>query len=123
MSRRSPPCPSSEPQLAVGQPVYLREPLPQIGLSRGALGAVVTAFTRPRMAYEVEFVGENGETRALTTLLPKQVSVTKPIGYDALLPGDAPTIWPVLETVCAEVVRAADLEPRPLCLASGRRLM
>jgi hypothetical protein len=79
MSRRSPRCPSSDPQLAVGQPVYLREPLPKIGLSRGALGAVVMVFTRPRLAYEVEFVGENGETRALTTLLPKQVSTTAPI--------------------------------------------
>jgi hypothetical protein len=27
-------------------------------------------FTRPRLAYEVEFVGEDGATRALTTLLP-----------------------------------------------------
>jgi hypothetical protein len=54
--------------------------LPKIGLSRGALGAVVVVFTRPRLAYEVEFVGENGETRALATLLPKQVSTTAPIG-------------------------------------------
>ena len=58
----------------MGQPVYLREPLPQIGLSRGALGAVVMVLTRPRLAYEVEFVDENGETRALATLLPKQIS-------------------------------------------------
>ena len=80
MSRSSSPSTSSDPRLAVGQPVYLREPLPQIGLSRGALGAVVMVFTRPRLAYEVEFVGEDGETRALTTLLPKQISVTQPAG-------------------------------------------
>jgi hypothetical protein len=54
--------------------------LPQIGLARGALGAVVMVFTRPRLAYEVEFVGRNGETHALTTLLPKQISLTQPIG-------------------------------------------
>jgi hypothetical protein len=70
----------SDPPLAIGQPVYLREPLPQVGLARGALGAVVMVFTRPRLAYEVEFVGENGETRALATLLPKQISVTEPVG-------------------------------------------
>jgi hypothetical protein len=80
MSRRSPRCPSFGPPLAVGQPVYLREPLPKIGLARGALGAVVIVFTRPRLAYEVEFVRENGETRALTTLLPKQVCIMQPLG-------------------------------------------
>ena len=80
MSRNLSPSTSSDPPFAVGQPVYLREPLPQIGLARGELGAVVMVFTRPRLAYEVEFVGENGETRALATLLPKQISTTAPIG-------------------------------------------
>ena len=80
MSRNLSPSTSSDPPLAVGQPVYLREPLPQIGLAPGAQGAVVMVFTRPRLAYEVEFVGENGETRAPTTLLPKQLSVTEPAG-------------------------------------------
>ena len=79
MSRNLSPSTSSDPPI-VGQPVYLREALPQIGLARGAQGAVVMVFTRPRLAYEVEFVGENGETRALTTLLPKQISTTAPIG-------------------------------------------
>ena len=80
MSRNASPSTSSDPRLAAGQPVYLREPLPQIGLSRGAVGAVVMVFTRPRLAYEVKFVGEDGATRALTTLLPKQISVAEPIG-------------------------------------------
>jgi Domain of unknown function (DUF4926) len=80
MSRNSSPSTYSDPRLAVGQPVYLRESLPQIGLLRGALGAVVMVFTHPRLAYEVEFVGEDGEIRALTTLLPKQISVTQPAG-------------------------------------------
>ena len=64
----------------MGQPVHLREPLPRIGLSRGALGAVVMVYTHPRLAYEVEFVDEDGTTRALTTLLPRQVSVSAPGG-------------------------------------------
>jgi hypothetical protein len=62
----------------VGQPVWLREPLPQIGLSRGALGAVMMVSARPRLAYEVEFVDEDGTTRALTTLLPKQLLLVEP---------------------------------------------
>ena len=78
MSRNSSLSTSSDPRLAVGQPVWLREPLPEVGLSRGALGAVVMVFTRPRLAYEVEFVDEYGTTRALTTLLPKQLLVAKP---------------------------------------------
>jgi Domain of unknown function (DUF4926) len=78
MSRSSSLSTSSEPRLAVGQPVWLCEPLPQIGLSRGALGAVVMVFTRPRLAYEVEFVDEDGTTRALTTLLPKQLLLVEP---------------------------------------------
>jgi Domain of unknown function (DUF4926) len=80
MFRSSSPSTSADLRLAVGQPVYLREALPQIGLARGAIGAVVMVFTRPRLAYEVEFVGEDGETRALTTLLPKQISATEPVG-------------------------------------------
>lgn len=80
MSRNLSPSTLSDPPLAVGQPVYLQEALPEVGLARGTRGAVVMVFTRPRLAYEVEFVGENGETRALATLLPKQISVTEPVG-------------------------------------------
>jgi hypothetical protein len=57
---------------------YLSEPLVQLGLPRGAVGAVVVVFTQPRLAYEVEFVNEDGETRALATLRPKQISATAP---------------------------------------------
>jgi hypothetical protein len=67
----------------VGQTVYLREPLPECGLERGAIGAVVMIFTRPRLAYEVEFVGAAGETRALATLQPEQICASPPIGSGA----------------------------------------
>ena len=70
---------SSDPRLAIGQPVWLREPLPQLGLRRGAVGAVVLVHTRPRLAYEVEFVGEDGGTRGLVTLLPRQISTVQPV--------------------------------------------
>jgi hypothetical protein len=33
-----------------------------------------------RLADEVEFTGEDGETRALATLPPKQIAVTQPAG-------------------------------------------
>ena len=76
MSRNSSRSTSGEPRLGVGQAVYLREPLVQFGLARDAVGAVVMVFTRPRLAYEVEFVDEDGATRALATLLPRQISPT-----------------------------------------------
>ncbi len=40
---------------------------------RGDVGTIVEIYTRPSLAYEVEFVNPNGATRALLTLLPKQV--------------------------------------------------
>jgi Domain of unknown function (DUF4926) len=83
MSRSSSPSTSADPRLAVGQAVYLREPLPDCGLERGAIGAVVMVFTRPRLAYEVEFVGTAGETRALATLQPEQISATLPVDHRA----------------------------------------
>jgi hypothetical protein len=70
----------SEPPLTIGQPVRLREALPQLGLPPGALGAVVLVHTRPRLAYEVEFVREDGGTRGLATLLPSQISPVPPVG-------------------------------------------
>ena len=37
-------------------------------------------YTRPWLAYEVEFVDEHGATRALITLLPRQISISAPGG-------------------------------------------
>jgi len=79
MSPNSSRSTSADRRLAVGQTVYLIEPLVQLGLPRGALGAVVVVFTQPRLAYEVEFVDEKGATRALATLKPEQISATASI--------------------------------------------
>jgi len=38
----------------------------------GDLGTIVEIYKRPSLAYEVEFVNPNGETRALLTLTPHQ---------------------------------------------------
>lgn len=78
MSRNSSPSTSAEPRFAVGQTVYLREPVPALGLERGAGGAVVLVFTQPRLAYEVEFTDADGKTRALATLTPEQITATAP---------------------------------------------
>ncbi len=42
-------------------------------VQRGDVGTIVEIYTRPALAYEVEFVNPNGETRALLTLTPQQV--------------------------------------------------
>jgi hypothetical protein len=82
MSRNSSRSTFAEPGLSVGQAVYLREPLARLGLARGALGAVVMVLTRPRLAYEVEFVDDDGKTRALTTLRPEQISAPRRLQPD-----------------------------------------
>jgi hypothetical protein len=41
---------------------------PKDGLAAGAIGTVVHIFRTPSTAYEVEFVDDEGETLAMTTL-------------------------------------------------------
>jgi hypothetical protein len=53
--------------------VALVSDLPAEGLSAGRTGTIVYVFDRPRPAYEVEFVAEDGRTIAMVTLLPEQV--------------------------------------------------
>lgn len=56
--------------------IVLNDDLPEHGLKRGDLGAVVLVHPR-ESGYEVEFVALDGETVALDSLLPSQV---RPIG-------------------------------------------
>jgi hypothetical protein len=49
--------------------------LPEHQVLAGDLGTIVEIYTKPTLAYEVEFVNPNGTTRALLTLLPDQVRV------------------------------------------------
>ncbi len=46
---------------------------PTFGLSVGDLGTIVAVFSKPREAYEVEFVNDDGSTKALLTLLPDDI--------------------------------------------------
>ncbi|MCI0478144.1 MAG: DUF4926 domain-containing protein [Anaerolineales bacterium] len=51
---------------------------PQNQVLAGDLGTIVEIYTRPQLAYEVEFVNPDGTTRALLTLTPNQVRQLDP---------------------------------------------
>ncbi|WP_067496582.1 DUF4926 domain-containing protein [Actinoplanes sp. TFC3] len=53
--------------------VQLTAPVPGDGLEAGAVGTVVHVFHTPYLAYEVEFVDDQGATIAMTTLRPEQI--------------------------------------------------
>jgi hypothetical protein len=53
--------------------VRLREDLPEHGLRRGALGAIVAIFGNPSHAYEVEFSDAQGRTLAEVALHEEQL--------------------------------------------------
>lgn len=50
--------------------VRLVKNVPEQRLTAGMIGAVVMVHTRPNLAYEVEFVADDGETIALLPLTP-----------------------------------------------------
>jgi hypothetical protein len=50
--------------LKLNDSVELLRDVPEINLSKGARGTVVFVFSKPRAAYEVEFVAEDGSTVA-----------------------------------------------------------
>ncbi|MCL2358064.1 MAG: DUF4926 domain-containing protein, partial [Defluviitaleaceae bacterium] len=46
---------------------------PEHNVSSGEIGAVVVCFTTPNEAYEVEFVNNDGSTRAMFAILPEYI--------------------------------------------------
>lgn len=54
--------------------VVLAEDLPEEGLTKGMLGAIVLIHEKPYLAYMVEFVDDDGRTIAMPSLLPRQVA-------------------------------------------------
>ncbi|WP_343648757.1 DUF4926 domain-containing protein [Enterobacter sp.] len=54
--------------------VVLAEDLPDEGLTKGMLGAIVLIHEKPNLAYMVEFVDDEGRTIAMPSLLPSQVA-------------------------------------------------
>ncbi|MGG0940664.1 DUF4926 domain-containing protein [Brevibacillus centrosporus] len=53
--------------------VMLLNDFQEYGLKKGDVGAVIMAFTEPNEAYEVEFVDDNGKTKAQVVLFPHQL--------------------------------------------------
>jgi hypothetical protein len=58
--------------------VRLRVDIPERCLRTGDIGTIVLVFERPNLAYEVEFVDQDGRTRAQLPLLPEQVEPMNP---------------------------------------------
>lgn len=54
--------------------VVLAEDLPNEGLTKGMVGAIVFIHEKPYLAYMVEFVDGEGRTIAMPDLLPEQVT-------------------------------------------------
>jgi hypothetical protein len=53
--------------------VTLTEDIPEEGLRAGMTGAVVDVYSKPVLAYEVEFCDSSGRTIAQLALLPNQL--------------------------------------------------
>ncbi|MEH0885391.1 DUF4926 domain-containing protein [Enterobacter sp. UNJFSC 003] len=54
--------------------VVLAEDLPDEGLTKGMVGAIVFIHEKPYLAYMVEFVDDDGRTIAMPSLLPEQIA-------------------------------------------------
>ena len=46
---------------------------PDENIKKGETGTVVMPFSNPYEAYEVEFVNDDGTTRAMVTILPEHI--------------------------------------------------
>lgn len=53
--------------------VKLKEDIPQYNLKKGERGAIIHVFTKPDVAYEVEFVNDDGKQKAELVLEPSQI--------------------------------------------------
>jgi hypothetical protein len=65
-------------QFEMLQIVYVRDAHPDIGLSKGEHGTVVEIVRRPSTAYLIEFVNDDGTTRAEAFFTPEQLSAAPP---------------------------------------------
>ena len=55
--------------------VSLTQDLPEFGIKKGMLGTIVHIYTRPELAYEVEFCDANGRTVEQLALTPDQIAL------------------------------------------------
>jgi hypothetical protein len=66
------------PRFEVLQVVYVRDAHPGLGLVRGECGTTVETFDKPDTAYLVEFINDDGSTKAEAAFPPDQLSATPP---------------------------------------------
>ena len=57
--------------------VELAGDLPEFGLRKGDIGAVIAAFNRPDEAYDLEFVDESGNSRFAYGVKPNQIPILR----------------------------------------------
>jgi Domain of unknown function (DUF4926) len=82
-SPRSTPSPrrerSTPPQgFELLQVVYAREARPDLGVHKGDSGTIVEVFDQPHRAYYVEFVNDDGTTRAEGAFTASELAVAPP---------------------------------------------
>jgi hypothetical protein len=58
--------------------VYIRDAHPGLGLVKGECGTIVETLEKPDPAYLVEFVDDDGATKAEAAFTPDQLSATPP---------------------------------------------
>ena len=61
------------------QLVHLRQAHPDLGVREGDRGTIVEVFDRPRRAYYVEFVNEDGTTRAEGAFTADELTAAPPV--------------------------------------------
>lgn len=67
--------------------VELTEDLPEFGLKKGEIGAVVAAFDNPDEAYDSEFVDESGKSKFAYAVKPGQIKSADTAAREALKQG------------------------------------
>lgn len=66
------------PRFELLQVVYVRDAHPGLGLVKGESGTIVETFDKPDTAYLVEFINDDGSTKAEAAFAPEQLSPAPP---------------------------------------------
>jgi hypothetical protein len=66
------------PRFELLQVVYVRDAHPGLGVAKGECGTIVEMFETPDTAYLVEFIDDDGATKAEAAFAPDQLSATPP---------------------------------------------
>ena len=66
------------PRFELLQVVYVRDAHPDLGVVKGECGTVVETLAEPDTAYLVEFIDDDGGTKAEAAFTPDQLSATPP---------------------------------------------